>query len=179
MQGCVMSYDFDSLRFKRCDHAVPHRVRSKTCKDGRLQYYLQCERCGSSRGQPISNQLALELLNGNEAAPQDRELTWRYWRSFEEHRAHTKNKWRAMYDSYMRSEQWAQKRREVIERDQGICGICRDAGISEVHHLTYERVGREALDDLVGVCSACHAIEHGRVFEALDQERDVDQASGF
>lgn len=178
-----MSYNFDSLRFAACDHSVPHRVRSLECKDGRQQYYFQCQRCGSTHMRPVSKQLALELLDGNIASPIDRDLARSYWRSIEAHRTQTKAKWRAMYDSYMRSEQWAQKRRDVIARDGGVCGICHDAAITEVHHLTYERVGREPLDDLVGVCSACHAIQHGRACEAWGLQRDetgnVDLASEF
>jgi len=110
-------------------------------------------------------------------------LVRRYWRSFEEHRARNKHKWRAMYDSYIRSEQWKQKRRQVIQRDGGVCGVCRDAAISDIHHLTYERIGREDLADLVGVCSTCHAIQHGRISDAWDLQRDeaggVDLASEF
>jgi 5-methylcytosine-specific restriction endonuclease McrA len=161
-------YDFDSLRFVRCDHKVPHRIRVLECKDARQQYYLQCERCGSTHTNPIAKQLALELLNGNEAGPVDRDLRYRYWRSIEEHRTQNKHKWRAMYDSYMLSREWSEKRRAVIARDNGVCQRCEDAAIEQVHHLTYERIGNERLDDLIGLCAACHAIAHGEIID-LDE----------
>lgn len=31
----------------------------------------------------------------------------------------------------------------------------------EVHHLTYERLGREADDDLIVLCPSCHREQHG------------------
>jgi len=31
----------------------------------------------------------------------------------------------------------------------------------EVHHLTYANLGREEPDDLIVLCPACHAAEHG------------------
>jgi hypothetical protein len=30
------------------------------------------------------------------------------------------------------------------------------------HHLTYERVGHERLEDLQAICDACHAYESGK-----------------
>lgn len=165
-----MSYNFDSLRFVRCDHDVPHRIRSLECKDGRHQYYLQCERCGSTHTNPIAKQLALELLNGNEASPVDRDLGYRYWNLIKEHRAQNKSKWRSMYNSYILSQQWAEKRKAVIDRDNGICQRCEDAAIDHVHHLTYERIGRERLDDLIGLCATCHAIEHGDIIDSDEWE---------
>lgn len=165
-----MSYDFDSLRFVRCDHNVPHRIRVLTCKDGRHQYYLQCERCGSTHTQPIAKQLALELLDGNEASPVDRELQLTYWRLIAEHRVQNKDKWRAMYNSYILSQQWAEKRKAVIARDNGVCRRCEDAAIDQVHHLTYERIGNEKLDDLIGLCATCHAIEHDEIIDLNEWE---------
>jgi hypothetical protein len=32
----------------------------------------------------------------------------------------------------------------------------------EVHHRTYERLGRERPEDLLVLCEKCHAVEHGR-----------------
>jgi hypothetical protein len=39
------------------------------------------------------------------------------------------------------------------------CGSPGDARSLEVHHLTYERLGRELPEDLMVVCWPCHDIE--------------------
>jgi 5-methylcytosine-specific restriction endonuclease McrA len=64
--------------------------------------------------------------------------------------------WRS-YSAYLRSEQWQKRRRFVILRD----GRCRDCGAqgTDVHHLTYGRVGRERLSDLVLLCERCHKMK--------------------
>lgn len=44
-------------------------------------------------------------------------------------------------------------------------GGCRGCGTVDnlhVHHLTYERLGRELLTDLVTLCAGCHRKQHGR-----------------
>ena len=50
-----------------------------------------------------------------------------------------------------------------LARDGGKCRhVGCDADAEQVHHLTYERVGYEILDDLVSTCAACHEREHRR-----------------
>jgi 5-methylcytosine-specific restriction endonuclease McrA len=63
------------------------------------------------------------------------------------------------YQDYLASNEWQEKRLEVLERDDFTCQHC---GIeaTEVHHLTYARIFHEALDDLVSLCRDCHAEIH-------------------
>jgi len=76
---------------------------------------------------------------------------------------HRDKPWRwPLYQEYMRSEEWKQKRQIILERDQRWCQLCGDEDNLRVHHLTYNRVGDEALFDLVTLCSHCHANEHGK-----------------
>ena len=72
------------------------------------------------------------------------------------------------YKQYLASREWRVKRKEVIEDRGGICERCASRPIQNVHHLTYERVGQEHSDDLMGVCRPCH--------EYLAAERDDDPA---
>lgn len=69
------------------------------------------------------------------------------------------------YTAYLSSEEWASKRRLVLARCRGLCEACgamvEEAEV-EVHHLTYERVGEELLDDLIGLCPGCHRRAHQR-----------------
>ena len=66
------------------------------------------------------------------------------------------------YDRYMRSPAWTHIRFEVFRRDGYMCQWCHDNPASQVHHKTYERFGRERLDDLIAVCTSCHEAYHGR-----------------
>ena len=58
---------------------------------------------------------------------------------------------------YMASREWALKREAVKERANNICERCYDAYIDNVHHLSYEHLGAEPLDELQGLCRPCHA----------------------
>lgn len=71
--------------------------------------------------------------------------------------------WRARYEEHMQSPEWARIRQEVIERANGLCETCYAPG-AHVHHLTYDRLGSEELEDLELLCRPCHWKEHGRVF---------------
>jgi DnaB-like helicase N terminal domain len=64
------------------------------------------------------------------------------------------------YQNYLRSDEWRAKRRLVMDRCGGLCEGCRNAPVSEVHHLTYEHVGDELLFELVGLCRECHQRVH-------------------
>jgi 5-methylcytosine-specific restriction endonuclease McrA len=64
------------------------------------------------------------------------------------------------YHEYIRSEAWREKRRDVILRACGVCERCGLWPVVNVHHLTYDRVGNELLEDLLGVCSRCHREFH-------------------
>jgi 5-methylcytosine-specific restriction endonuclease McrA len=68
---------------------------------------------------------------------------------------------RAMYEAYLRSDGWRDLRRRVWRRCGGVCERCGREPMEHVHHLTYERVFDEHLDDLEGVCSWCHLCRHG------------------
>jgi len=77
------------------------------------------------------------------------------------------------YSEYLESNDWQEKRTAVRKRAKARCELC---GISEAkytegnggvfvpfstHHTTYERCGREDLEDLLYVCPDCHSKEHG------------------
>jgi 5-methylcytosine-specific restriction endonuclease McrA len=70
---------------------------------------------------------------------------------------------RQVYQEYMQSPAWARKRQQVLDRDGGIGQGCGMQPAEHVHHLTYERFGREMLFDLTSVCTDCHKQIHGRM----------------
>lgn len=67
------------------------------------------------------------------------------------------------------SEQWKTIRAERLEFDHRLCVFCKSPA-EEVHHVTYETVGRERLDDLRSLCRICHdactQLEYGRDMRA-------------
>ena len=70
---------------------------------------------------------------------------------------------RAMpYREYLQTQEWQEIRRSMV-RASGYkcqrCG-CRNTKL-DVHHLTYERRGEEAREDLEVICRDCHEFEHG------------------
>lgn len=72
--------------------------------------------------------------------------------------------WGERYQEYLKSEQWAEIREQVLRRDSYRCQwtgkASRPGDPLQVHHLTYERVGREEMQDLVTVCRSAHRAHH-------------------
>lgn len=69
----------------------------------------------------------------------------------------TSPKWSIAYDSYGRRIKFMKmERRPICEKE----GCLNTAEI--VHHLTYENVGKENLEDLQALCKACHYLEHNK-----------------
>ena len=72
--------------------------------------------------------------------------------------------WHERYDEYLRSDEWLALRRLVLRRDGYRCRhtgkASRPGDPLQVHHLTYERVGAERLDDLITLCRSAHQRLH-------------------
>lgn len=64
------------------------------------------------------------------------------------------------YRAYLKTEAWRALRAAVICRARGMCERCGKWPVVNVHHLTYERLFHERLEDLLGVCSKCHRELH-------------------
>jgi hypothetical protein len=60
------------------------------------------------------------------------------------------------YTTYISSAKWAAKRQQALARDSNQCQTCLSLDNLEVHHKTYERLGDEALEDLITLCHECH-----------------------
>ena len=73
---------------------------------------------------------------------------------------HEKRKWHGTYVEYLRSDQWAAKRRAAMKHHGRKCGVCGSVRSLEVHHLTYKRLGHERMKDLQILCGDCHRIRH-------------------
>jgi 5-methylcytosine-specific restriction endonuclease McrA len=64
------------------------------------------------------------------------------------------------YKQYLSSDQWLEIRHQILERASWQCEQCLSPVALEVHHLTYDRVGNEDLDDLQCLCHECHSAKH-------------------
>jgi hypothetical protein len=64
------------------------------------------------------------------------------------------------YADYLRSPHWRRVRQQYRESDRPQECICGETDGLELHHLTYERLGRERLTDLRFLCGPCHDAVH-------------------
>lgn len=72
-----------------------------------------------------------------------------------------------MYNAYLQSKVWADRRYRVLRRDNNRCLGCNwtptfkpEFKYLHIHHLTYDRVFYERLEDLVTLCKDCHKRIH-------------------
>jgi hypothetical protein len=83
----------------------------------------------------------------------------------------TRAAWRR-YEEYINSAVWGEKCRRVLDRAVGRCEGCGVPGMRlEVHHLTYEHLGDERLDELKALCPECH--------KKADEERRAEMAAAI
>jgi hypothetical protein len=66
------------------------------------------------------------------------------------------------YEGYLQTDEWAQKREQVLKRDNYRCKTCNTREHLQVHHWTYARRGNEPLNDLTTLCQFCHETVHRR-----------------
>ncbi|WP_377477665.1 HNH endonuclease [Olivibacter oleidegradans] len=64
------------------------------------------------------------------------------------------------YKNYLLSVEWKEKRRLVLERDNSLCQHCMTATAENIHHLKYDNLFNEPLEDLLSLCKPCHEKEH-------------------
>lgn len=60
------------------------------------------------------------------------------------------------YKRYIRSNEWQQKRKERLEKDNHRCKNCGGKRGLEVHHKNYDNFGSESIGDLATLCKDCH-----------------------
>lgn len=67
------------------------------------------------------------------------------------------------YNEYIKSNEWKEKKRTRLEKDNYVCQDCKKSSIAlDVHHITYDRLGNEDIFDIVSLCRHCHESLHRR-----------------
>jgi hypothetical protein len=109
---------------------------------------------------------ALSRMIGNSNGWQERR-----WRRARLHKLDLKM-WE--YEKYLESPHWQELRKRKLEQQRKELGYnsCEKCGerpqavtretALHIHHLTYERLGEERLEDVTIICRPCHDREHGR-----------------
>lgn len=89
------------------------------------------------------------------------------------------------YEEYLKTEEWAAKREQTLERDEYRCRVCNEKEGLQVHHRTYMRRGDEDLNDLTTLCSRCHEHFHRiiskeyMIGQTYQKPSDPDEAKVF
>lgn len=60
------------------------------------------------------------------------------------------------YEEYLQSEDWREKRLQRLQIAQHRCSACRNSKAIHVHHLTYARIFKEEMADLLPLCEFHH-----------------------
>lgn len=74
------------------------------------------------------------------------------------------------YTNYLQTIRWKEIRKFIYAREKGCCANCGSPFNLVVHHLTYDRLGSEDMNDLVLLCKTCHCKLH--IIPPEDAETD-------
>lgn len=73
------------------------------------------------------------------------------------------------YEDYLRTKHWKNIKNEYSKRYERECVCCGEReGNLHLHHLTYERIGNEEMEDLVYLCKKCHMNLH-RIINSTEE----------
>lgn len=83
-----------------------------------------------------------------------------FWDGLERELRHRGKNRTANYNTYLRSPEWRRTRELALDYYGDRCCLCNATTALQVHHRTYERLGRERLADLTVLCDTCHERHH-------------------
>ena len=86
--------------------------------------------------------------------------------------------WRQAYEKHLKSAQWKNIRRDLFRLRGEKCETCGKRSPNlEIHHLTYDRLGKELASDLKIVCKQCHEEEDRKLERAVAAKREARRYS--
>lgn len=154
---------------ERCGSLDVSTLRKKKAAGGALLIAYQCLICGSKRSQWLPH----EGVRMDDLDPWDEALPDEYFEAQRVERLTTpappdpeRLDRQAKYAEYLQSDAWRATRARVLQRDGYLCRGCLVNRASQVHHLTYQSLQRDADGrpiggefcwELVAICEDCHA----------------------
>lgn len=66
----------------------------------------------------------------------------------------------AKYQKYINSTKWERRKVSYYAHHPKVCRACAATELIHLHHHTYDRLGKEADDDMVPLCESCHELVH-------------------
>jgi len=85
-----------------------------------------------------------------------------------------------IYEEYIQSKEWQIMRQWLLREHGSRCAFCPRDYELQVHHLNYERLGRERKEDVMVLCVRCHNDIHYalRQFPATERaERQYEKVT--
>jgi hypothetical protein len=64
------------------------------------------------------------------------------------------------YEAYLASKLWYATKKRLGVGGKKPCPCCKKPAFLELHHVSYQRLGAELSNDIIGVCNECHAAIH-------------------
>ena len=139
------------------DHNHKFEVYLLVASNGCKYYRYGCPACGHMQPGFIPHK---KLTYEQRAHPRPRSEFYEgqeYWQIVSET---YQQLWQQAYFAYLETEAWKDIRHRVFERDELQCRMNYEGctyQAQQAHHLTYVRIGRESLEDLISVCESCHS----------------------
>jgi 5-methylcytosine-specific restriction endonuclease McrA len=161
---CLNCRNFAYSWLDCCNNSDPIKV-IYYMKDGRPSVREQCLNCGrllNSKATSFKSvdQESLRYFDESAKLNRDAEIDI-LKKDFEKKRKFNFSlRYQKGYIEYLKSDKWKNLRLKILERDNNLCQKCKTNQACHVHHLTYERLGRENLEDLISICLDCHTQEH-------------------
>ena len=149
--------NYGDLKECRSCHSKNIHVVRYIISNGTSQYRYQCMDCGcvdsvSIKRSSIPDDVEVPLLN--------QELRDCY---YDNNAKDFENYYGIIYEEYINSDEWKDKREKCFESKGRKCAICgREQGL-HLHHLNYNSLGHEEENnfaDIVPLCSICHEKIH-------------------
>lgn len=73
------------------------------------------------------------------------------------------NQWYVDKAIHLKSQKWKDLRELRLKIDKYQCCVCHEKKPLEIHHLTYDRLGNESINDLRSLCRDCHQHQHDKL----------------
>lgn len=84
------------------------------------------------------------------------------------------------YKGYLNTEHWKTFRKYALKKHGEICKDCGATDVRfDIHHLTYENLWEEQLEDVVVLCHPCHIVRHPDKFTNICKHVNLDKATGY